>query len=186
MKVSNYVVYWVRLTTHLDINNEGYVGVAKDFERRMKMHRDRTSKLNTHFGNAIVKYNWDNLVKTIVFTGTKEECYCKEKELRSAYQIGWNEAIGGEGGDTSIFIDYKSRKHIGWNYDKSGNKNPFFNKKHSDESKCKMSSSKATVIVKTPEGVFDGYNAVARFYKINKITAKKWSGKKSGWSYESK
>ena len=49
-----------------------------------------------------------------------------------------------------------------------------------------MSASKCVNLVITPDGVFNGFNEVARFYNINKITAKKWASKKAGWSYESK
>ena len=43
------VVYWIRLASHLDILTEGYVGVSKNFNFRMKRHATHTIKLNTHF-----------------------------------------------------------------------------------------------------------------------------------------
>jgi hypothetical protein len=49
-----------------------------------------------------------------------------------------------------------------------------------------MAKTKCHTIITTPDGVFYGYRQVARFYKINKITAKLWASKKEGWSYESK
>lgn len=180
------IVYWIRLKEHTDITSEGYVGVTINFKSRMYKHYKITSKLNTHLANVIIKYGWNNLIKEIVFEGTKDECYSKEKELRSEYQIGWNEAIGGYGGDTSKFIDYKNRLNKGWNYDSNGENNPFYGKTHTKESINKMSKTKCRTIITTPDGVFYGYRQVARFYKINKITAKLWTTKKEGWSYESK
>jgi len=180
-----HCVYWVRLKEHTDITKEGYVGVAFNFVERMNRHLKVTTKLDCHFSNAIIKYGWDNLEKEAIFFGSKEECYKKEFELRPDFQIGWNEAIGGLGGDRSKFIDYKNRLNLGWKYDKTGEKNPFYNKQHSQESIKKMSKSKCKSIIKTPDGVFYGFREVARFYKINRITAQKWSTKKEGWSCES-
>lgn len=181
-----YYLYWIRLKEHTDITKDGYVGVTLNFNQRMYRHKKVTSKLNYHLSKAINKYGWDSLIKEIIFEGTKEDCYKKESKLRNKYQIGWNEATGGFGGDRSQFIDYKNRNNIGWNYDSSGSKNPFYGKAHSKESLNKMSKTKCSAIITTPDGVFYGYRQVARFYKINKITAKLWASKKEGWSYESK
>lgn len=181
-----YCVYWIRLKEHTDIALDGYVGVTFNFNHRMYRHKKVTPKLDYHLSKAINKYGWDNLVKEIIFEGTKEDCYLKESELRSKYQIGWNEATGGFGGDRSQFIDYKNRLNIGWNYDCSGSNNSFYGKTHSKESLNKMAKTKCHTIITTPDGVFYGYRQVARFYKINKITAKLWATKKEGWSYESK
>lgn len=104
------VVYWIHLKEHTDISKEGYVGVTGCFDTRMSRHYSLTSTFPSHFGKAIRKYGWDNLVKEIIFEGLTEECFKKELELRPSFQIGWNEAIGGLGGDRSFYIDYKSRK----------------------------------------------------------------------------
>ena len=180
------VVYWIHLKEHTDIAKDGYVGVSVNLKSRMYRHKKITPSLNCHFGNAINKHGWDNLIKEIVFEGLKEQCYAKEKELRSSFQIGWNEAIGGNGGDRSNFIDYKNRINHGWNYNKSGENNPFYGKNHNLETVNKMSITRCSAIITTPDGLFHGYSQVARFYKINKITAKLWDSKKEGWSYESK
>ncbi len=180
------VVYWIHLKEHNDITKEGYVGVSTNFEYRMLRHSNKTIKTNSHFAKAIKKYGWDSLVKEIVFKGTSDECFAKEKELRPMFQIGWNEAIGGLGGDRSKFIDYTSRKVHGWKYDKNGSKNPFYGKTHSKEFVEYIKQKKSKYIVYTPDGKFIGFNAVAKFYNINKITAKKWADKKSDWHYESK
>ena len=179
------VVYWIRLESHTDILTQGYVGVAKDFNKRMKKHCTATPKLDNHFSRAIVKYGWENLIKTIVFTGSESDCYCKEKELRKDFQIGWNEAIGGCGGDRSLFIDYKSRINQGWNYDKSGTKNPFYGKTHSKEMKVILGKAHSTSIIYTDKGVFYGFRALGRYLNVHKLTAKKIAIAK-GWKIESK
>jgi hypothetical protein len=180
------VVYWVRLKEHTDITINGYVGVAISFDERMARHLLVTTKLDCHFSSAIIKYGWDNLIKEIVFEGSQEDCFKKEIELRPSFQIGWNEAPGGLGGDRSRFIDYKNRQNNGWCYDKTRERNPFWDKNHTQESLKKMSFSQCKHIITTPDGMFNGFREVARFYRINKITAKLWCGKKEGWSYESK
>ena len=180
------ILYWIRLESHSDIAVDGYVGVTFNFDQRMNEHLKFTSKLDSHFGNAISKYGWDNMIKEVIFEGSSEDCYAKEKELRPKFQIGWNEAIGGLGGDRSVFIDYKRRKNQGWTYERNGEKNPFYGKEHSHESIKKMSKSKCKNIITTPDGIFYGFREVARFYKINKITAQKWASKKKDWSYENK
>jgi len=180
------LLYWIRLKSHSDIAIEGYVGVTLNFKQCMNEHLKFTSKLNSHFGNAISKYGWDNMIKEIIFEGSSGDCYAKEKELRPKFQIGWNEAIGGLGGDRSIFIDYKSRTNKGWVYNKNGENNPFYGKEHSQKSLKKMSKSKCKNIITTPDGIFYGFREVSRFYKINRITAKKWATDKKDWSYADK
>jgi hypothetical protein len=180
------VVYWIHLKEHTDITKDGYVGVATNFQYRMLRHSNKTIKLDSHFSKAIKKYGWDCLVKEIVFEGTSEECFAKEKELRPKFQIGWNEAIGGLGGDRSAFIDYKKRKNKGWNYDKTGSKNPFYGKTHSKEFVDYIKEKSSKYIVYTPDGRFLGFRSVARFYNISKTTAKKWAENKPDWRYENK
>jgi len=177
------VVYWIHLKEHTDITKEGYVGVASCFETRASRHKNLTATLDCHFGKAIRKYGWNNLVKEVIFEGTTEECFKKEKELRPYFQIGWNEAIGGLGGDRSFYIDYAKRLNKGWSYDKNGENNPFYGRSHKSGSKDQMTKTKAKHIITTPDGVFYGFRAVGRFYGINKITAKKYAEILEGWSY---
>ena len=49
-----------------------------------------------------------------------------------------------------------------------------------------MSKSKCKNIITTPEGIFYGFREVARFYKINKITAQNWVTKRKDWSHAHK
>lgn len=179
-------VYWLHLEKHKDINEEGYVGVALDFDKRMQKHLQITSKLDCHFGRAIRLYGWLNLIKEIVFEGTPEECYEYEKLLRPKFQIGWNEAIGGSGGDRSEYIDYKARgKPIGNTNSKHGELNPFWKKNHSIQSIQKNSYAHAKSLIKTPHGNFYGFTSLGKFLGVHKVTAKK-TAIKEGWEIESK
>ena len=129
MKTS--VVYWLRLLDHTDPISEGYIGVTSNLAYRLHRHKTKTIKLDTHLARAILKYGWDNIVMDVLYTGTNKECFDKEKVMRPNFQIGWNEAIGGLGGDRSKYIDYRKRKNIGWNYNNLGKNNSFYGKHHS-------------------------------------------------------
>jgi hypothetical protein len=182
----NACVYWLRLEKHTDINQDGYVGVAFDFNVRMQRHLQITSKLDCHFGRAIRLYGWLNLIKEVVFEGSPEECYEYEKSLRPRFQIGWNEAIGGCGGDRSQYIDYEARdKPIGNKNKKHGDLNPFWGKTHSIEAIQKNSHSHAKSLIKTPHGNFYGFTSLGKFLSVHKLTAKKIAIKE-GWEIESK
>ena len=176
------VLYWIHLKEHTNPYKEGYIGVTIDIKTRI--YRHKVNKKISHLYNAIKKYGWNKLIIDVLYTGSINNCYTKEKKLRSKIKIGWNASIGGFGGDRSMFIDYKNRINQGWNYDKTGVKNPFYGKHHSTQTIDKIRKKKCTAIIKTPEGIFYGYRDAARYYNINKITAKKWASKKQGWSYE--
>ena len=179
-------VYWIRLPEHTNVNNEGYVGVAADFELRMADHYRETSRYDTHFARAIRLYGWKNLVKEIIFLGTDTQCYEYERTLRPKFQIGWNEAIGGSGGDRSAFIDYENRaKPIGNRNKKYGKENPFFGKKHSEESRKANSRAQAKQVIITPHGNFFGFSALGRYLNVHKATAKKIA-LKEGWKIDNK
>ena len=175
------VVYWIHLPEHSDPCVDGYVGVAENFSTRLQRHFQITSRMDTHFARAIRLYGWKNLVKEVIFTGTSKECYVKEAELRPNFQIGWNEAIGGFGGDRSEHIDYAARaKPKGNTNPREGELNPFFGKTHSLKSVETIKRVKAKSVITTPEGTFYGFNDLARHLKVHKATAKKLAIK-NGW-----
>lgn len=78
----NYV-YWIRNQECTDIRLHGYVGVSKDPSRRFLSHRRHNEKIPS---DAWLE---------IVFSGTREECFEKEYQLRQHKNIGWNRAVGG-------------------------------------------------------------------------------------------
>ena len=179
-------VYWVHLEEHTNMAEQGYIGVAVDFDARMQKHYLTTSRGDTHFARAIRSYGWRNLLKHIVFEGTDVECYAMETQLRPRFQIGWNEAIGGSGGDKSAFIDYAAReKPVGNKKPKLKNSNPFFGKKHTSETIAINTRAHAQSVIKTPYGDFYGFSALARHLNVHKATAKKIAIKE-GWQIERK
>lgn len=91
----NYVVYWIHHPEHLDMSKQGYVGVTKSFNDRMRGHR--TLKKKMPVTDAIKTYGWDTLKKTIIRSDlTLEQALALEAELRPTQRIGWNLQKGGE------------------------------------------------------------------------------------------
>ena len=92
-------IYWIRAEHHSDITSEGYIGVSKNSKKRwLYGHKWGTLKgrhANCHLSNAINKYGWNSLLKTIILIGDENYCYEIEKKLRPVENIGWNLAVGG-------------------------------------------------------------------------------------------
>lgn len=100
-------VYWIRAQHHSDIMSEGYVGVSKNSKKRWLYGHKWAYRKNRHenpkLANAISKYGWDNLIKTVVVISNESYCYELEAKLRSNEGIGWNLAIGGGKPPTTKF-----------------------------------------------------------------------------------
>jgi len=79
---------------------EGYIGVARDVNRRWKYGHQWAHKNKRHdnpkLSNAIEKYGWDNLVKEVLVVASESYCYDLEAKIRSGVEIGWNLAVGGQ------------------------------------------------------------------------------------------
>jgi predicted GIY-YIG superfamily endonuclease len=93
--MTQYVVYWIHKTDHKDMITEGYVGITNNFKRRMGNHLTHSKTKDGTFQRAIRKYGWYELIKEIIFVGSKEECALEEARLRPKERIGWNVCIGG-------------------------------------------------------------------------------------------
>jgi predicted GIY-YIG superfamily endonuclease len=107
MVMSTYL-YWIRLESHTDITSEGYVGITNDFTKRMLKH-SRCDDGSEILYNAIKKYGWENLIKTIMLEGSEEYGLDMENKLRPSERIGWNIAIGGGKPPTKSGNDNPSR-----------------------------------------------------------------------------
>jgi len=84
-------VYWITPDPSLDISTCGYVGVSKDPAKRHKVHirEGRVPSGTKQF---------------IIFSGTRKQCFAKERELRPKKGIGWNRAVGGAHGYREGFV----------------------------------------------------------------------------------
>lgn len=93
-------VYWIRAQHHSDFMAEGYIGVSRDAKKRWKYGHFWSQKNNRHdnpkLANAIAKHGWGNLKKEILVIASESYCYDLEAKIRTAENIGWNIAVGGQ------------------------------------------------------------------------------------------
>lgn len=98
-------VYWIRAQHHSNFMEEGYVGVARDVNRRWKYGHHWAQKKKRHdnpvLSNAIEKHGWDNLVKEVLVIAPEAYCYDLEAKIRPHNEIGWNLVVGGQKPPTS-------------------------------------------------------------------------------------
>jgi group I intron endonuclease len=113
-----------------------YIGITKNFEKRMSVHKQDSKRLGFQICMAIKKYGFDNFKKEIIETVEAEN----DKELRklmcereifyiskyNSYKKGYNMTIGGD----NVVPKY-------------GKDNHFYGKHHTEETKKKI-SEKAT------------------------------------------
>jgi hypothetical protein len=81
------------------MTTEGYVGVSKNAGNRWAYGHNWAHKNGRHenpcFANAITKYGWNALIKTVIVVAEEIYCYDLENKLRPTEGIGWNIATGG-------------------------------------------------------------------------------------------
>lgn len=136
------------------INNKIYIGCAVNYDFRIKQHKTGKFKGATILFKAIQKYGVDNFEFEIIkYCSSKEEMYLDEvffiKELNSLNPYGYNLHFGGKGGKIQLTPEQQLKriehakslavKNIGNKYS--------LGKKHSDETKLKLSNIHKNKIV---------------------------------------
>lgn len=130
---NNYCVY-----RHTAPNGKVYIGITC---RRPQARWGATGnkyKNNKHFYNAIQKYGWNNIKHEILFDGLSEsQAEAYEKLFIFAHnssdrRYGYNKTLGGEHGKMSAQTNAENSQRGKLLI---GDKNPFFGKKHSEETK---------------------------------------------------
>lgn len=76
-------LYWLRLAEHTDVFSQGYVGVAKDLNKRLRAHKHRFKAI------------WASIIASPLVIGSEDYCFNLEKKLRPTRRIGWNRSAGG-------------------------------------------------------------------------------------------
>ena len=157
-------VYWIRCVEHTDPYNQGYVGVSTDPNRRFREHKSRSR-------NPILKnvFNKHEVILDILFVGEYTYCYYVEHQYRPEDLIGWNINKGGFAPPdiTGIKRSEKTRMLM------SQNNVGFSGRKHSVETKSKMSAAHAgqkphnMQAVVTPGGVFESKTAAAKYHNVD-------------------
>ena len=136
-------VYWIRRSTHTDIETEGYVGITYNIASRWREHQRLRG--DTNLTKALKKY--DDIVYEIVEKlENHTAAFLMEKNLRPDYYIGWNIAIGGSGGHPMTEEAKKKCGDVNRDIPKSVEHRQRLSvaqrgKLHSVESKKKMSES---------------------------------------------
>lgn len=131
---------------HNSITGKDYIGqTIRSLEERTAEHIRKT---NSVISKAIRKYGIENFViEEIDSASTIEELNEKEIYWISKYNSivpnGYNQCIGG-GNTCGFHHREESKKKMSISKSKiyTGKNNPFYGKKHSDESKQKMSSQR--------------------------------------------
>lgn len=125
------------------LNNKVYIGITRQQPKKRWLSGYGYIEC-PRFYNAIKKYGWENVKHEILFTGlTKEQAEQKEIELIASYKsndrrYGYNIDNGGNCvGKCSDSHKNKLSKAM------RGKNNPFYGKKHSEESKRKISLNHA-------------------------------------------
>lgn len=107
-----YCLYWIKAEDHTDIYSEGYIGITKNINERIRAHKK--NRRNTPFTCAIKKYGWDALTVMIIADNlSKEDVLFLENLYRPSCNIAWNCQKGGELGVESEWYSIKenSDKH---------------------------------------------------------------------------
>lgn len=137
---------WVIYKHTNKINGKVYIGMTCHIETRFGskngqgyLRKNKKGEyIQPHIANAIVKYGWDNFDHEILESNlTLEEANKLEVEYIEKYdslnpEKGYNIREGGSHGKLGKSSIEKLKKAMEGRYD--GEKNPFYGKKHSEES----------------------------------------------------
>jgi hypothetical protein len=102
-------VYHIR-TKNITSTDDGYIGVTGT----NKKNKTPQQRLQEHCKSGrFVSYGQkEDLIVDVLFEGTDDFCFSKEKELRPVERMGWNISPGGEGGFKGNH--YVSKHGINW------------------------------------------------------------------------
>jgi len=129
--VQKYKVYIIKSL----VNDKIYIGYTKhSLKHRLSTHfrnAKKNSMVNNKFARAILKYGLDNFTIDLLYEcSDKNEALMKEVffiNQYDSYKLGYNSTGGGEVGSPN-------KNHA----DFSGEKNPFYGKKHDLETRKKI------------------------------------------------
>ena len=125
-------------------NNKCYIGFDSNWPRRKTEHKSRSKKItNYKLYNAINKYGWDNFEWVVIYQSTDRDFTLKNMECYfinayDSFNNGYNMTLGGEG--TFGNKPWLGRKHTKETIEKISNtKTGIAGTKHTKEYKDKMS-----------------------------------------------
>lgn len=128
-----------------------YVGSALNFTKRIEHYKRYACKKQTKLYNSLIKYGYENHKFEIVWQGDISEMYKYETLIGWGFNVLESENLNlrlPKYGDIYSSVSQETRDKIGLT--KIGNKN-FLGKKHTEETKKKMSASKQNLSEETLE-----------------------------------
>lgn len=152
------IVYWIHNKSETDIKKQGYVGVTKNLKRRIKEHSRKSNFL-------------ENRIVDIFLCGEKEYCKEIEYQLRPKKYIGLNIAAGGGIPPDVTGIKRSEKTKILMSQNNIGMKG----KKHTEETKRKMSESRKGFGTPHTEETKKKLSEIAKQRKFNSMTGRKHS-----------
>ncbi len=138
---NNYCVYMHKNK----INGKVYIGLTH-LKPEKRWSNGNGYKISTYFGKAINKYGWDNFEHIVLYSElTKQEAMKLEIELIEKYnstndKFGYNIQAGGNLSNLGVKLKESTCNKM--SESRIGEKNPFYNKHHDNETRQKISNSK--------------------------------------------
>lgn len=154
--LNEYLIYWIHNESETDIKTQGYVGITKNLKRRMREH---SSKLNFLEGRTV----------DIFLYGEKNYCKEIEYQLRPKKYIGLNIAAGGGIPPDATGIKRSEKTKLLMSQNNVG----FRGRKHTYETKRKMSESRKAFGKPHTEETKNKLSEIARKRKFNPMTGRK-------------
>lgn len=151
MTTINDSFVYVLINTH---NNKKYYGITNNIKKRWNYHIHKSNCVNIF--RAIEKYGKENFKMIIMYRGCRDRCLQLEKYFISRY-------------DTC---------NTGYNIHIGGDESPMYNKKHTDETKAKISKSKKGQ--KLSDETKEKLSTIRKGRKMSEETKKKISESKKG------
>lgn len=123
------------------MTTSGYVGfTSKTVEGRWNQHKHDAKRYpHITFYKALAKYG-DRIIVTTLLEGSDEYCLDIENKLRPTVKIGWNIKVGGDFGSIGVTASDETKRKL--SECRTGEKNHFFGKTHSDEQKASWKCSR--------------------------------------------
>lgn len=156
--LNEYLIYWIHNESETNIETQGYIGITKNLKRRIREH---SSKLNFLEGRTV----------DIFLLGEKEYCKEIEYQLRPKKYIGLNIASGGGMPPDVTGIKRSEKTKLLMSQNNVGMKC----KKHTDETKRKMSESRKGFGTPHTEETKKKLSEIAKQRKVNSMFGRKHS-----------
>ena len=156
--INECIIYWIHNEFETDITTQGYVGITKNLKRRIREHTKEKDFVNGR-------------IFEIFLCGTRNYCKEIEKQLRPKKYIGLNIAAGGGDPPNAKGIKRSEKTKLLISQNNVG----FKGRKHTEESKKKMSESRKGFGKPHTEETKKKLSEIAKRRKFQPMTGKKHS-----------